>query len=221
MGQIYKITNTINNKIYVGQTTRTIEIRWKEHKKNIEALKHRLPLYKALDKYGVENFVVELLEDCEDDKLNEREVYWIKKLESFGDKGYNCTVGGQGNTIREDPSQHIDAIIEGYLQGERLDVMCSKYNHAYETIKPLIEQRGIKIDTHAGPKKLSKEIYQIHPSDGTVIKVYPSISAAARDICEEGKNYRAIANHISRYKNTNTVSHGYLWETRKEIIEND
>ena len=131
MGEIYKITNTINNKIYVGQTTRTAAIRWKEHQKNIQALKHRLPLYKALDKYGVDNFVVEVLEICEDNQLNEKEVYWIKKLESFGEKGYNCTVGGQGNTIKYDISLDIEIIAERYQQGERLDLICKQYNHDY------------------------------------------------------------------------------------------
>ena len=86
MGEIYKITNTINDKIYVGQTTRTAAIRWKEHQKNIQALKHRLPLYKALDKYGVDNFVIEVLEICEDSQLNEKEVYWIKNLRALEKK---------------------------------------------------------------------------------------------------------------------------------------
>jgi group I intron endonuclease len=214
MGEIYKITNTINDKIYVGQTTRTAAIRWKEHQKNIQALKHRLPLYKALDKYGVDNFVVEVLEICEDNQLNEKEVYWIKKLESFGEKGYNCTVGGQGNTIKYDISLDIEIIAERYQQGERLDLICKQYNHDYLTVKRLLEERGIMVDTMAGPKKVSKQIYQINPQDFSLVASYPSISAAARAICEEGKNPRAIANHLSKYKDTDTVSHGYLWKTK-------
>ena len=44
-------------------------------------------------------------------------------------------------------------------------------------------------------------------------KSYSSISEAARNICPEGKNYKSIANHISKYKNTKTVSHVYLSKT--------
>lgn len=46
-----------------------------------------------------------------------------------------------------------------------------------------------------------------------IVKEYNSISEAARSLCEEGKNFRAIGNHISKYKNTNTISHGFLWKT--------
>lgn len=217
MGQIYKITNIINNKIYIGQTTRTAEIRWKEHKKNIQALKHRLPLYKAMDKYGIDSFVIEVLEECDDELLNEREIYWIQKLNSFGEQGYNCTIGGQGNTIRHDINLDIDIIAERYQKGEGLDLLCKQYNHDYLSVKRLLKKRGISIDTTAGPKKLSKQIYQINPRDYSLIAIYPSISAAAREICEEGKNPRAIANHLSKYKDTNTVSHGYLWKTEMEM----
>ena len=70
------------------------------------------------------------------------------------------------------------------------------------------------VDTMAGPKKVSKQIYQINPQDFSLVASYPSISAAARAICEEGKNPRAIANHLSKYKDTDTISHGYLWKTK-------
>ena len=59
MGYIYKITNNINGKSYIGKTERTIEIRWKEHLRHIASLQDRLPLYKAMAKYGKENFIVE------------------------------------------------------------------------------------------------------------------------------------------------------------------
>lgn len=55
------------------------------------------PLYDAMNKYGVENFIVEELEYVKDENiLSEREVYWIKELETYGSKGYNATKGGDG-----------------------------------------------------------------------------------------------------------------------------
>ena len=59
MGYIYKITNTVNGKSYVGKTEKTIQERWKGHLNNIKKYKDKLPLYRALDKYGKENFIIE------------------------------------------------------------------------------------------------------------------------------------------------------------------
>lgn len=62
MAFIYKITNLINNKCYIGKTERTIEKRWKEHLRKRNSLD--LPLYRALNKYGINNFQIEQLEEC-------------------------------------------------------------------------------------------------------------------------------------------------------------
>jgi hypothetical protein len=74
---------------------------------------------------------------------------------------------------------------------------------------------GVTINTHAGPQKLSKKIYQYSPENMECLKEFPSISAAARAICPPGNNYKAIANHISKQKNTNNVCHGYIWRTER------
>ena len=79
---IYKITNSINNKVYIGNTNYSIKKRWSEHVRDSrkERCKHR-PLYYAINKYGIENFKIEKLEYVEDDsKLSDREIYWIKEL---------------------------------------------------------------------------------------------------------------------------------------------
>ena len=218
MGQIYFIKNTTNGKGYVGQTTRTLEIRWKEHLKNTLALKDRLPLYKALAHYGKEAFTIELLEECPDELLNEREIFWIKEKETFGEKGYNCTTGGQGNVLPVDISIDIPAIAQRYQSGERLDHLCKEYGHDYISVRNRLVNSGIIINTLAGPEKLSKKIYQVDPLTKAVLAEYPSISAAARAICPEGHNYRAIANHISKQKDTGKTCHQFIWVTRKENI---
>lgn len=90
---IYKITNILNQKTYIGQAVNVGE-RWKEHIKSglgIDTPNNKL--YQAMLKDGVENFSFELLEDCERSKLNEQEIYWIDfyKSQEFG---YNMTKGG-------------------------------------------------------------------------------------------------------------------------------
>lgn len=65
MGYIYLITNKINNKKYVGKTTKSIKERWEEHLKDSKKEKCEIrPLYRAIRKYGIENFTIEEIEKC-------------------------------------------------------------------------------------------------------------------------------------------------------------
>ena len=76
MGFIYKITNKLNNKIYIGQTTKTVEKRFQQHKNNSnKEYFSQIILYKAFNKYGIENFICETIEEVPNDKLDEREKY--------------------------------------------------------------------------------------------------------------------------------------------------
>lgn len=94
---IYKITNNFNGKCYVGQSI-DIYKRWADHK---SAYQHKVypekVLYKAFKKYGIGNFTFEIIEKCKKNKLDEREEYWIKKLNSFKN-GYNMNSGGHSHS---------------------------------------------------------------------------------------------------------------------------
>lgn len=100
IGYIYKITNKINNKIYIGKTKDTIELRFKGHVRDAQKYKDgnfRSHLYEAMNLYGIENFTVQEIESCNYDLLSEREQYWIKYYNSQdGDVGYNICKGGEG-----------------------------------------------------------------------------------------------------------------------------
>ena len=209
MGYIYKITNKINGKCYIGKTERTVQIRWSEHSRP-SRLKLKLPLYRAFLKYGIENFSVQEIEECDNSILDEREIYWIDYFNTYR-KGYNCTEGGEGGkkTYKED----IDDIIERYINGEGLYYLCKEYHYDYMCIKSKMEAKGIKINPTAGPEKLSTKIYAVDPITLKVVAEYESISAAGRALCKEGRNPRAITNHICKQKDTEHVSHGFLWRT--------
>lgn len=104
MFQVYKITCTENGKIYIGITTKDISIRWKQHvwiAHDENSDEYNDIFKKAIRKYGVDAFVVEVIDQTDSiEKLKELEQYYIKKYNSFAfDKnsnGYNSTRGGDG-----------------------------------------------------------------------------------------------------------------------------
>lgn len=110
MGSIYIIKNNINNKVYIGQTIQALNIRLQNHKmaSRIEDTK----FYRAMRKYGEDNFFIELLETVSNDKLDERERYWIKEYDSYY-SGYNSTLGGNGT-----PRIDYNLIIQEWEQGK-------------------------------------------------------------------------------------------------------
>lgn len=89
---IYCITNNINGKKYVGQST-DLKERRRGHKYSHLGEKPKYLLQRAFIKYGIDNFTFTVLEECEKELLDDRERYWIKKLGTYGG-GYNLTVGG-------------------------------------------------------------------------------------------------------------------------------
>lgn len=102
---IYLIRNNINNKIYIGQSV-NIKRRIQEHLRSgqpeIYAKKSyrdsNTPIHKAIQKYGIDNFSVVILEKCKKNELNKREQYWIENFNSNNNSvGYNLTSGGQKN----------------------------------------------------------------------------------------------------------------------------
>ena len=133
---IYKIENLINGKVYIGQS-RDIKIRWRAHKdfafkqyKN-DGQRYYLHLYNAIRKYGLENFSFEVIEETSADKLNEREIYWIKYYNSY-ENGYNNTRGGDdGKFISQ---EEIDNICYLWRQGLSISEIVNKVSYQRTTV---------------------------------------------------------------------------------------
>ena len=90
---IYKITAKHNGKVYIGQSN-DIYNRWKGHWKQVKAGSNTY-LHNTMRKYGKNNFIFEIIEECGQDTINEREIYWISYYDSFNN-GFNLTIGGEG-----------------------------------------------------------------------------------------------------------------------------
>ena len=92
---IYKITNTVNQKVYIGQSVDVFR-RLTHHKHELTLNKHRNDyIQHSVNKYGLENFTFEILEFCEVEELDEKEIYYINQYNSTNkDYGYNIQSGG-------------------------------------------------------------------------------------------------------------------------------
>lgn len=94
---IYKVTNKFNGKVYIGQTIKPLNYRWSQH---CSYTSNCVALNRAIKKYGKENFTVEQIDIANSqDELDDKERYWIEFYQSFGEKGYNLTNGGEINKL--------------------------------------------------------------------------------------------------------------------------
>lgn len=151
IGYIYKITNKINGKLYIGQTTKTIEKRWQTHKTDaLRNNKRDYPLYRAMRKYGIENFEICLVEECPIDKLDEREIYWIKYYNSTKANGYNISLGGKGLKLLDLDEEEV---IKAYKITNNLYRTAKLFNCSHNTIHDILEKHNIKIKTSTAHAK--------------------------------------------------------------------
>ena len=94
-GKIYKITNKINNKVYIGCTVNSLEKRFYEHLYRCFKTDYKSKLYNSIKKYGVENFEISLIEECDVSNIYEIEKKYIVEYDSY-ENGMNSTFGGEG-----------------------------------------------------------------------------------------------------------------------------
>lgn len=138
-GIIYKITNKVNNKAYIGQTRYTLEFRWRQHQHK----KDNTYFHNAIHKYGIENFELEILEECDTELLNSKEMFYIAKYDSFKN-GYNLTLGGNGNKRLLLDSQY-DEIKELYLSGFSSNKIATLYKVDKGTIVKILKSLDVKL----------------------------------------------------------------------------
>ena len=160
---IYKITNLINNKIYIGKTINTLNHRWWQHLNHAKNKKNSY-LYKSMNKYGYTNFKIEEIEKCNSEKeLNKRERYWIKFYNSINKNlGYNSTFGGDGGDTggknrgkkwSEGTRKKIsETLKKRYANKEIINPMRGK-KHTEEAIIKIKEKRALQIITKESTQK--------------------------------------------------------------------
>lgn len=153
MGYIYKITNILNQKSYIGKTIRDPEIRWNEHKQDS---KHpNLPLQRAFKKYGINSFSFEIIEEVKEELLDEREKYYIKKFNTYK-QGYNATLGGEGGVTHTLPKEEIEKILTLWKQKCTISQISKITGHSFSAIQNHIKKTGITNEQYKKQIKLNK-----------------------------------------------------------------
>lgn len=158
-GYIYKITNKVNNKIYIGQTRVNIEIRWKEHIRHSKYSK--MLIHKAINKYGYNNFSIECLEICSLEDLDYKEEYYINIYNSTNKTiGYNVSLGGSTPKYLSN-NLPLEIISTMYKLNYTLEQIASIFNTTRYKITTLLVNNNISIrdrhDSASKCNKLSKE----------------------------------------------------------------
>ena len=184
MAYIYKIVNDINNKIYIGVTKNTIHQRYKEHYYAFKYNTRNCALYRAFKKYGFENFHIELLEECKEENMFEKEKLYIKLYNSYGINGYNETIGGEGKRTLTDEEK--DEIIKTYLKCNKIYKTCEILKRNAQTVSRVLNENNIQtqkdIDKHGIIKEYLKTYDYYH-----VAKKYDVCIDTIRKILKENE----------------------------------
>ena len=213
MPYIYKITNKINQKAYIGKTLGTIQKRWQQHLSDYKRPRcEKRPLYDAMNKYGIENFFIEEIEEVENpDKLNEREVFWIEYFGTFKN-GYNATSGGEGK-----PFVDYELIYNLFTQQKLCIAEIHKLT-GYDggTIAKVLDIYNITIEERIdrGNEKQRKPVLQIDKNSNEIIAIFPSCCAAQTAMTHQ---FDRGGSHISAVCNgKRKTAYGYKWKFIEE-----
>lgn len=163
---IYLIRNKVNGKVYVGQTTRSVKRRWSRHL-SLAATGVERPLYKAIRKYGAEQFEIAVLGTVASKvDLDQAEQLYIYLYESNNlSRGYNLTSGGDSPIVSAETRKKLSEMRRGkpHSTAHRESIRVSKLSHsvseevrqAVRTAhkgKPLTEEHKAKLRGRSSPK---------------------------------------------------------------------
>ena len=226
MGYIYKITNDINDKVYVGQTQNSLNDRFSKHKYKAKECyfkqNYKQPLYNAINKYGFEHFKIELIEECNNNDLSTREKYWINYYNSY-EHGYNATIGGEGVTQYNYEEIYHELLNHNLSCAEIADkfgcCLQTIYNVAHSYNINLYENHPNKNFHNNYSISLQKPVEQ-YDKNNNYIQSFDSINAASRWVYENTNCPTLISakNSIRRNCNkpyTNKSAYGYIWKFKK------
>ena len=201
MAYVYKIINNINEKVYIGKTYNSIEERWKEHCRDYKKRKNEnRPLYSAMNKYGIECFRIELLEET--DIPEEREKYWIEYYGSFKN-GYNATIGGDGR-----PYVDKNIIMALWREGKIIKEIYNITGYDIKTIKKylLLDNVTKQEILSNGYAYQGRAVAKIDKDTDEILEVFNTSGEAGKSIGKTGQHIRDVC--LGERK----TAYGYKWK---------
>lgn len=215
MGTIYKITNLVNNKIYIGQTVNSINHRFNQHINSAIHFKGCPYLGKAIRKYGSENFKIDVIEDnISTNALNDREKYWIKYYKSNNtDFGYNLTRGGNLTCVAMSEEDE-NLINQLWDSGKTVGYIAEITLHSVNAIDRVLSKNS-NYSISESLKRGSAKAISVCQYDllGTFIKKYNTLTEAAIAVngCYQGIGQACI---------NKKTAYGYWWRYENELPPN-
>ena len=211
MSYIYKITNDINEKVYVGKTNISLKERFQAHCK--DAFKERneqRPLYSAMRKYGCDHFHIDLIEQCDTSLASEREQYWIGYYQGYSD-GYNATLGGDGKQLYDH-----EKIAHRLLECPYPIQIAQEFNCSVDLISIIAKEYQIPIKNLGQELNVNnKRSINQYTKQNKLIQTFVSISKAVNWLYQNKIIPNASSgarSHISEVASGKRKSaYGYLW----------
>jgi group I intron endonuclease len=201
-GVIYCYHCIPTGKKYIGQTKRTLHKRHISHKKDCKSGMD-IKFYRAVRKYGWENFIVGIITECEFNDLDDREIFFIEKYDTYSN-GYNSTLGGSGN-LGVSPSQETRDKISHSNKGKKIGEEQKKY------LSELYKSRGYKPPSRKGCKmtesakvKISNASKNRKLSESSKLKVAEANSKEFILVSPEGKIIKG--KNIAKFCRKNELS---------------
>lgn len=208
MGYIYTIKNKTDNKIYVGQTMRDVEERWKDHLKKRSNCRY---LSSAIKKYGVDNFEFKLVCITFDNQLNDMEIKYIEKYNCLVPNGYNLRIGGNNGKHHAETKQKITESLKLRYKNGLIHSKPQLGKPHDEITKTKIGQsnKGKRRSQETINKMIiSRRIYKIIQFDilGNRLNSFDSCKAAGEYIGTTKSNINHCCN------GTRKTAKGYVWK---------
>lgn len=213
MPYIYKITNQINGKAYIGKTMKTISERWNEHCQDYSRPHcEKRPLYRAMLKYGVQNFSIEQIEECSANDLNNRERYWIEYFKTFKE-GYNATLGGDGRAYID-----YDLVVANYQQLHNIEAVAKLMNIHRDSVTNILHTYKIPIKSsqEINREQNGKIVQMFDKKTGQFLRSFTNTMDAARWLIENNYSHcklTTIRYHIAEVcTNKRKSAAGFIWK---------
>lgn len=214
---IYKATSATTGKVYIGQTSQSLQERIRQHNSHAYGHQYTYHFHNAIRKYGINDFDYEIIEDniTSKDALNERERYWISYYNSYYE-GYNSTMGGDGNVRRDD-----ELIAKLFRDGRTTQEICEITGYHRGTVYKSYHTMALTEENNRRKAEQTRQrcarIVEQYTLDGELIRIWSSATE-----CGKTLGSQSLISAICRQEENMLSAYGYLFkyaDDPRDILE--